>query len=916
MSKKTTKKNLTILITSFILLTLSPKEALTTVTPLNPLPSPQLLPKDIWSKTLQNDIFDTSKAAPPLEFSSTIGKTFNSSEFFFQKHYEILKLKNLNFIKKLENSNLVAGVFDKVKILVQEINNNGQKFENYVFADLTNFGDNKICSDFLYNLKRNFLYIGCFDQNTSELNPGSLAIHTLDLNTKNITSSAVVKQDDGFRILNRLSMFIGEFPQGASNDDPTHLIVYDQGHTSQNFTKEAKMARNFFNVNSGDLTFSELLNFDIGAKNLEIIYDIYPYFGQIVLTCRIKEIGDIVTLSLCKLDLQEAKIFCNEKVKASNVKHGKVSLDSKGFYTEVDILMKELRFYRLRVDSTTLNWNFDLIKKMENLVLKEKEDLIWIREVATNEWSSVIQYGQKNNADPGVGLLDWASKKNNFYYNHSADLFDRNWVIGDTNNPIFSLLRNDAFFLIDTHYLKFGDNEVSITAKDSQNSAKVSTRFTLLNSIFEKIYLKNKIGQIEMNSHQTLDIEIKEEEIIAGNGINVKIESENEEVVKGVGITHLPVRIILNNTEISSGDFYFTGNRVLVKSNIGRVIWARCSQIATIPLTYNCSEDGSYPFDVKNEKLLDKIKGKGNTLVAISNSDTGAAVYLMNDQGEYKRFKFNNEVVKDFTLIRTSTFLYPIVVFKRQVIVYYIDNLSQLKIYEIFDENSVNFGSFCPVGAEVSKDSQDEFDILSNCGRGDSAVYRWGLTYNTPHIRIPIDSNTYPSKFCSFKSEFMIRGNGNLYTISNLDDFSRFNVPLESLNLNSFEIYCLGDIEKLVIIGNNGNNDKNHSITVILGNEGENQLRRYRSVITGIIAEDIKSFDFMGRAIHVIENGDKREMIVTLDTPILRFSSGEVKEETDVAVKISFFNFGTEQTFYQYVTVYPHQKGDREEERF
>lgn len=896
-------------ITSIALLSLIVTTSLCSVAPKNGLPHAQLIQGDVWSRTLANNIFDTSKGIFPVQFKSTGGgQTFNADQYFTSKHYGILQVKELNFVQVIDE-NLAAAVFDDTHVIFQLINHNGLGFGDYIHIDLKTFGSNYFCSDFAVNRNRFLVYIGCFDKTSSEASPGSMAIHTFDFNTRNVTSSAVVKQDDGFRIINRLTMFVHEFPQG-SNDD-SYLFVYDQGHTSQNETRQVPMARIFHNVNSGVLSFDTVVNTQMEGRNFDVIYDYFPWNGTLIIASRITDIGEIITLAQCKLDLTDDIIHCNPKLKATALQHGKAILHEKGWYTEIDIAQKQFRVYRIHGDFSSHDWNSELVRRMENIVFPDgQEDSIWIRNAVTNEWSSAIQYGRRNHTDPGSTFMDWTSGKNNFYWGDVADIYDRDWFVGTTKNqdPQVSLLRNDVVYVVDSHYLKTGNNQLTVTAFDSQNQATVSNNFILLKSIFERIYIKNQIGIIELNSHQTLDIRITEEEIIWGNGINVRIESDDEKVVTGMGVTHHPVRLIFNGTDISSGDYYFTGHRALIRSNIGRLIWTRCSRTAIRPLTYTCIEDGAHPIS-SGERLMSKVMARGEVLMAASTNKTSSTVYFMTNDGELVQHGFDNEFFRDFAFLETNTFLYVILAFDDRVDIYSLNrfDIQEFDFYHSFNVNNTAYDNFCPRKVEVPPGSQDEFDILSSCGNGFSSyILRWGLTHNTPHMGIPLDSRTHPSEFCSFGNEFMIRGHDELYAISNSDDFSRFNVPLSDLDASiNFDTYCIRELGQFVVLGHS-HSGKNYTISVINGNEGAQQAKRYPTVIEGFEAEDIKSFDFMGRPLHVVENAQERRFFVTLRTPILRFTAGNVEEETDVPVKITFYNKQTEQTFYQFVTVFPH----------
>lgn len=872
----------------------------------------QLIRGDKMAGSLAH-IFDASKGKFPVKFSSKGGgQTFNYDEPFLKKNYNIIGVQQLNFVQMVDD-NLAAIVYDDTHIVWQLINHNGEAFGPWEHVDVKTFGTQYFCSDFAVNRERKIAYIGCFDKKSTELKPGSVAIFTYDFKSGKIVDNVIVKQTDGFRIVNRLAMFIHDFPQDSddSDADTTFLAVYDQGHTSHKESRQVNMVRLFQGVKSGSIFHDVAVPTQIEGKTFNVVYDFYPYQSTLIVAGRLKTMETILVLAQCKLDLTDEAIVCSPNVKPTLIKSGKTIVHERGWYSELDIENKQLRLYKLHGKFTDKDWNTQLIAHMDNLVFPSgEEDAIWVRGISTSEWGGAINYGRNNHTDPGSTYLDWTSGNNNYYAGDPAAMYDRNWVVAsykDTQQQLM-LLRNDAIYLVESHYLNKGDNYLSVTASDSDNSVTLNSKVIYLNSIFDRIYIKNNIGIIEINSHQTFDLKIKEEEIVWGNGINVKIESDDPKAVTGKGLTHLPVRFKFKGTDKIDGDYLFTQHTVLVKSNMGRLIWARCSRTQIYPLTYSCEEDGAHPIG-NTETLQDKLIYRAGVTMAVSTNKTSSTVYLMNEHGELVTHGFNNEFIKDFNFLETPTFLYAILAFSDRVEVYAVNrnDIEEFVPYQTLDVTHTPYDAFCPIKVEIPKGSKDEFDVLSNCGNFmGNYILRWGITFNTPHMGIPLDSKIHSTDFCAFNTEYMIKGNEEVYTISNGDDFNKFNVPLDSLDASvNFDTYCLRELGQYVVLGHS-HAGKNYTISVINGDQAHLQAKRYPTVVEGFEAEDIKSWDFLGQPLHVVENGQQRQFFVTLKTPLLRFSAGSVTEETDVPVKITFFNKESEQVFYQYVTVMPH----------
>lgn len=899
-------KRLTFTVLLSILLT----QTLCTVTPRNGLPQASLLVEDRWATDLAS-IFDLTQATLPLNFSTVGGgKAFTQLQAFNSKHYDLLKVKDLNFVKVL-TENILALVYDNTRVVFQEVDHDGSSLGPYLTVDLRTFGASLVCSDFAFNRQRLLAYIGCFDKSSSEIAPGSMAVFTYDFNTKDIADKVVVPQTDGLRIVTRLSMFLHTFPT-EENKDITLLFVYDQGHTSQSENRQPRMVRTFFNINAGALEYDALLTTEIDGHSFDMVYDYFAWNGTMIVTTKMTGKGDNIFLAQCKLDMNEDLIKCGSKVRATPVSHGKVIIYEHGFYAEIDVPARELRYYRLHGAFTDINWNTDEVASQQNLNFPPgEEEHIWIRGISVSDYGGVIHYGQINHEDPGSTFIDWATGVNEYKVAELGVAYDREFVVGVQSygqNQV-DLIRIEPLYYLDAHTLDFGVNNIAVFAQDAVSNAAVDGRIVLLKSIFEVINIKNTIGAIDLLSHQTQDIVIHQEDVIWGNGVQVRIESENEEVVTGTGITQEPISFKFSGREGDhfDGEYIFSDDRVLIRNNYGTIIWTRCSLTHEVPKRYTCYEDGQYVVGPK-ETFVEKIFVAGEVITALSHNATASTIHLMNTQGEIRQFGFE-EGVKDFGVVNTDTFTFVVLAFADRVDIYSFNkfDIEEFELYHSYNADNTEFELFCPVRVEIPAGSSDEFDILSNCGHTYARyAIRWGIDWKTPHYGVPISTQIHPTDFCAFENEFMIRGNEELYGITNQDDFGKFHVPVHDLGATvAYDFYCLRELGQVAIVGHSQEGTKN-TITVINGNSATQQGRRYPTVVRDIEAEEIRVFEFMGAPLHMIINGEQRAYVRTYNAPILRMRAGSVDSETEVAVKITFYNGEAEQVFYQYVTVLPH----------
>lgn len=222
-----------ILLLSVVLASVSSK-----VTVANQIPDMQLVQQDIVQFDLDH-IFDGSQAKGEIHYATNVGHVFNKGEAFAYKTFTSEHFTKPNWTEA--HGEWTITVFDNTKVVFQTINADGRKFaKNYLMVDVNITGSYMTCTDTVWNLEREIMYIGCFNRRSSSTVPGAVYIFEYSVIQQKVVSKVVVPQTDGFRIINRLRMFIGSFPQAdvtgktvGAVDRQEYLVVYDQGHTIQ-----------------------------------------------------------------------------------------------------------------------------------------------------------------------------------------------------------------------------------------------------------------------------------------------------------------------------------------------------------------------------------------------------------------------------------------------------------------------------------------------------------------------------------------------------------------------------------------------------------------------------------------------------------------------------------------------------------
>ena len=118
-------------------------------------------------------------------------------------------------------------------------------------------GKNLFCTGFAWNVRRNFVYVGCWDMSATRATPGSLQISTYDVVKMEVVSTINVPQTAEAVVESRLRMVI---VTGSTPED-VHLLTYDQGPSRQTESFSPPKVRVFRKVVEGELEFLQVVGF-------------------------------------------------------------------------------------------------------------------------------------------------------------------------------------------------------------------------------------------------------------------------------------------------------------------------------------------------------------------------------------------------------------------------------------------------------------------------------------------------------------------------------------------------------------------------------------------------------------------------------------------------------------------------------
>lgn len=191
-------------ITQILLVALLLAGAMTKITPKAAMKKHSLLKGDFFYQDL-NEYFNLDDVSYPLKVSGNNAIANNQTEAYRYKHFQAFEFEHLDWVQQVNQDTLVF-CYDRKNIVVQVMAGEGKDFGYY--QKFTLASTDVICHDVAHYEHRAFLYVGCVSAKSTSTNPGAVFIATWDYEQAKVTHLEITNQDDGFRILNRLGMFV------------------------------------------------------------------------------------------------------------------------------------------------------------------------------------------------------------------------------------------------------------------------------------------------------------------------------------------------------------------------------------------------------------------------------------------------------------------------------------------------------------------------------------------------------------------------------------------------------------------------------------------------------------------------------------------------------------------------------------
>ncbi len=895
--------------TVLLLTVLFASECLSALQKTKPLGPHSFLDRDLLFFDI-NDYVDLSKAVYPLEVGSAGGHAVSRDKPYFKKLFYREDYETLNLVKHI-TEDLTLVVVENSKVILLEMAGMGKSIHDTHLVNLHMLGG-IVCEDAVLNELRNFIYVGCYTKSSAKGN-GAVFVHTIDASSYQLLNTTTISQDDGFKITNKLEMFIANIPQEANAEESHYLAVYDQRPSHAEQSRGNGFIRFFRNVEDGVLKFFRLMEIP-DQEEYTAIYNYFPYGEQVIISGRINQAAGVISLRGCRVDLFREQMLCGETVKPTTVSSGFVDISPNGkFYHEVDAKAKTIRVAKLRGLFTDATWNTDTVRSMKNVDLFE-DDHIWINGISGNGYVAAVNYGQNTKTDAGLVFVSYETNESWKTADISGATAGKTivWVGQEEANGKMVLSVNlaraiDAGLVIDSdYYSTFGHHVSSFSVRDSDKDNDVryssSSNFYFMDSIFDEIFVHEDFlpENLTINSTSVLEFNLPFTSVKDGNALTLKVSSPSGKVTgdlytsEDVLVTFKPDHAHDDIVTVA-----FTHDKALIERVDGYVFFYNCKQPSWDNLA--CEIFTSYPMPRPNARHFKQFKHWGTTSAVWICDTVECYILLVEDDGEIYK--------KDLPADATDVLIMPE---DDEVRVIYVSQASQnvtfLRATKATDpdswfvdtvltnENSGFEGNFCPSQVRTHASDSDSVYILNDC----DGLFQAVLTYDvTNPAEVVFQSYaTAPVKLvqpfmCPTTTGFWIGSEnliskGTLVHVRATDDINALYVPGEVLGdsekRDNFFHSCMSNN---YIVVNDISVDGMIMTTVINGELG--QSTRY---VSRFLEEATHTYAYNTNfgIVHWFRGATESVYKMTLFTPRVVLAAAEVEQEINEELTFVFRN--------------------------
>lgn len=799
--------------------------------------------------------------------------------------YTVKDISHYEFVDEPEIVEFVTnttfyGIFDNKNILIQSINLDAESFGPLVVQQFGTLGDESLVSDIALNTILNRIYVLGYTNPTSKLESHYIYIAELDATTGEEINLVKTLIDPSFPVQHRPQIKIANILDNGKI--VPYVIVYDQG-ISSGVSSKNKWLMVFNRVDTGNLLFVGLV--DITSTNipLGVIYDIFPFRNQFLITGKAGDVTSPIAMAYCSLLISKfPTLSCNDAVVVAGFKTtiGYVGIMNTGQYVEIDNNPNSqtplLSVCDFGGDFGTPKFvDFDDCAGIPSYSLATQ---VAVSGVEGNVHQIVVKYVHYDNTYAGFSLHNFDLK---FEYQDIDDSKASHYVVLEKNlikvtKDVMEIHRIvPPFLLIKASDLNPGKNIIRVECIDSDEQEPIQ-------NFINFVKMDNLKDAVSFNSSSLSDFEVYEGDQhvfliepsnILGNDLKCNLDLGSSLTESNIYDTEkLNIDFKLDQGTENFVEIRFVGEYAIAQDNNSLIIFMRCHFVGIADIL--CEERAVYNAGGHDVRLMRDVNEVFHWVFAwsVDNTVNITQVYIFDGVHKVNTFLFGG-VAHDVTMGEIDNQAHLVLADYTQGTLrgynFSMSDPSRYHVLPVINRGLSGRDFFCPVDIDFDPEDEDVLEVLSVCPGQDQRIlrFRYPPSYNskTGHLQfllitsIPINFAFQHPRYCSMGTEFVVYStlgtSPDLRSYNLWDDLNQwtFGFLEDDLNLGTARQFnCIARAGMFSVLSTDSN--QNNVLTTYFGNrQFATNGRVYTTVRQGLNGyKYAHSYELLKQVVHTL----------------------------------------------------------------
>jgi hypothetical protein len=838
-----------------------------------------------------NRVFDVSQANGHPTFTSHYGWMRNYMTTISAKMLD----ENNQVVNALEyiNNQTFAYVVDNKHATIQTMDLEGTSFVSEIDITFTLLGGNTRCDDIEVYYPTKTAYIVCWGVSSAPNPPGNIYLLSVDITNPNNKNTTVINQpvEQGFRAVHRLRIGLFPISQGSGSND-VYLLIWDQTPQGTVMVNSTWFIP-FSNIQNGGLKQEPIVNVSAGFTGpvgINTMYDIFLFNNVLIISHNVAYNAPIA-LTGCLYTESNNSVYCDTTYsKTTSITQGYVGMTLGGLYISYDIQRNHYKscsvgpnFFTNTWISTSCTDYFDMQPISDAFVVV----------VEDNYHAKLMTWVHPDGTYAGISV-------------HSTEL-NKSWNEPDTLAILISNRLYVAYpSIIDIRRLEYDNllvnstsfpnqvTQLTITARDADNSMNVYSTFTIMTSMKDEIFYQEDkyLPEVDIYAGSTFYLPLAEDEYYGNNLMFTPRYDNFTGIIDGTVYTTFPINIIYTFKATGLPHFSeitFTNSHAVGKDLQNRIYLFHCAS-SSIDI-FVCNEIYNLAVD------------DNDALQPTSLEVLGYVFSWTKDNVRSRVIMWNSESAETFTmsLPGAANDIHAVVVNNRLWIYASYQSLGIVYIYSWspvapktfntegqFNVGNSYHGVYCPTDVfDTFNGTQGYVEVVSICNTTfpkDQRIFRYNATTRAMDGTHPIDLNITNPQVCAIGENYIIGSveKDVLFGRSMKADESVFYYYLKEFN-NFNQFVGLSCVEKSGVVVVNFKDQSNRlGYFTLWGNSIKQANKRIHSVMTNLASytTSIQSFSVQGIVMHALfsPEGSLNYYMSLTTAPIIRMDVGYINQ--------------------------------------